>query len=432
MLFELKVECTFSRELEQVKTDVGEAMARAEPLLLKGAPVGREAEAAKIKSWQIDGKKLELVIVSGRYVRAHDALLRLTKVIGAELGKKHKIGLRKILAREYRVTLPTGMPPDQARQLLAELPCKVEIEGQNAVLILRDLNEAALRGHVVDRLIAIAETALKGVPPPTAPKVVKEGEEIEHPFREDPLEVAKRLGWVAEFPGRGQWIYTAPYAKLLQALEDLIIDRIALKLGFEEVLFPKLIPLEVMQKMPGYLDELPEGMYYVCPPPREPEVFVNFKRKLKLTKRLPLDELRKCLKEPTYVLAPAQCEPFYEYFSRKRVKVEDMPIKFFDRSGWTYRWEGGGVEGIIRTQEFRRIEFVFIGRPEDVIDIRDAVRDKSIELASELGLRWRLLVATPFYMREGGIEEDITDSRKVATYDLEVKLPYKDDWLEIA
>jgi seryl-tRNA synthetase len=432
LLFELKVECTFSRELEQVKGDVGETIARGRPLLLKGAPAGREAEAARIESWRIDGKKLELAIVSGRYVRAHDALLRLAKMIRTELGEKHKIGLRRILAREYRITIPTRMPPDRAGQLLAGLPCEVKVEDQKAVLILRDLDEAALRGHVVNRLITMAEAALEETPPPVAPKVVRVGEEVEHPFREDPLEVAKRLGWVAEFPGRGQWIYTAPYAKLLRALEDLIIDRIALKLGFEEVLFPKLIPLEVMQKMPGYLDELPEGMYYVSPPPREPEVFAEFKRKLKLTKKLPLDELRRCLKEPAYVLAPAQCEPFYEYFGRKRVRVEDMPIKFFDRSGWTYRWEGGGVEGIIRTQEFRRIEFVYLGKPEDVIDIRDAVRDKSIELASELGLRWRLLVATPFYMREGGIEEDVTDSRKVATYDLEVKLPYKDDWLEIA
>jgi seryl-tRNA synthetase len=57
--------------------------------------------------------------------------------------------------------------------------------------------------------------------------------------------------------------------------------------------------------------------------------------------------------------------------------------------------------------------------------------EESIGLLDKLGVKWRLTVATPFYMREGGIEEDVSDSRKVATYDLEVALPYKDGWLEI-
>ncbi len=301
------------------------------------------------------------------------------------------------------------------------------------VLTLRDLDRASLQGNVVDRLVGLAIGALKEAPlaPPAEPKVVKQGPPVEHPFREDPFELAKERGWVIPFPGRGQFIYTAPYARLLRVLEDLCIERVALELGFEESMFPKLIPLDVMQKMPGYLDELPEGMYYVCPPPREPEIFADFKRELKLTKKIHTEKLKECLKEPAYVLAPAQCEPFYQSFAGRYVRLEDLPVKFFDRSGWTYRWEGGGVEGFIRVQEFRRIEFVFIGKPDDVVKIRDELRDKSIELVEQLGMEWRLLVATPFYLREGGIAEDISDSSKVATYDLEVKLPYNDSWLEL-
>jgi seryl-tRNA synthetase len=236
---------------------------------------------------------------------------------------------------------------------------------------------------------------------------------------------------VVEFPGRGQWTYTEPYAKLLRAIEELIIQRVAEPLGFNEVMFPKLVPLEVMQRMPGYLDGVPEGMYYVCPPPRDPEAFSTFKQKLKLAKRVSARELKRAVKDPAYVLAPAQCEPFYQIFSSGFVRLEELPLKQFDRSGWTYRWEGGGVEGLVRTQEFRRIEFVMMGSPEDVVSIRDGVLRKSTELLDELGVEWRLTVATPFYMREGGIEEDVSDSRKVATYDLEVALPYKGGWLEI-
>ncbi len=430
--FELKAKCTFSRGLEPAEADVKATMARATSLLSKGAPRGKEAEAARVVKSSIVGKELRVEIESGRYVRAHDALLRLTKLLGEELGKKHKLGLRTIKAPEYRITMLSREISEEAMRELKKLPCKIGAEKQAVSLILHHLSEADLRGRVVDRLVSMAEDILARAPAQAvAPKVVRKGRPVEHPFKEDPFEVAKRLGWITGFPGRGQWIYAAPYTKLLRALEHLIIERIAVPLGFEEAMFPKLIPLEVMQRMPGYLDGVPEGMYYVCPPPREPEAFTGFKQKLKLTKRTPVRELDKTLKAPAYVLAPAQCEPFYEIFSRRRVKLEDLPAKIFDRSGWTYRWEGGGVEGFVRTQEFRRIEFVFLGEPGGAVKIRDEVLDKSVGLADDLGLEWQLLVATPFYMREGGIEADASDSSKIATYDLEVALPYKRGWLEL-
>jgi len=428
--FELKAECTFSGELGPAKTDVEAEITRAAPLLLKGAPRGKESEAARVKNWRVVGKKLELVIESGRYVRAHDALFRLTKLLAAELGKKHKIGLREIKAKGYQILLPFELP-DEAERELASMACEIKTGPSGTILQMRDLDEASLRGHVVDRLITLVEGISAEAPGPIAEaKVVQQGAPKEHHFKKDPFEEAKRLGWISQFPGRGQWIYAAPYSELLQALEGIIVERIAKKLGFKEFMFPKLIPLEVMQKMPGYLDGVPEGMYYVCPPPREPEIFADFKRELKLTKQVPVDKLQRCLKEPGYVLAPAQCEPFYEFFSHERVRLEDLPVKGFDRSGWTYRWEGGGVEGLARVQEFRRVEFIFLGKPEDIVKIRDEVKNKSVEVADELGLEWRGLVATPFYMREGGIE-DTADSSKVATYDLETFLPYNNGWLEL-
>jgi len=430
--FELKAECTFSGMLECALPDIGAAIAQANKTLLrKGAPRGKEAETARVKNWRVAGKKLELSIESGRYVRAHDALLRLAKLLAAELGEKHKVGLRGMSAPECRVILPPAEVSEQAKLELGRLPYKVKAGRAGIEVSMENLSEADLRGRVVDRLISMVEEALARVPAKAEPKVVRRGPKLDHLFKEDPFEVAKRLGWVVEFPGRGQWVYAEPYAKLLLALEDIIAEEVARPLGFEEVMFPKLIPLEVMQRMPGYLDGVPEGMYYVCPPPREPEAFSGFKQKLKLTKRVPIRELGNILKEPAYVLAPAQCEPFYQIFALSRVKLEDLPVKQFDRSGWTYRWEGGGVEGLVRTQEFRRIEFVFLAAPDDAIAIRDAVVERSIKVLDELGLEWQLSVATPFYMREGGIEADVSDSRKVATYDLEAALPYKGGWLEL-
>ncbi len=424
---------TFSGDLKKAEADIGQILDKAGPLLLKGAPKGKLSEAARVIRWHHTGKELELELESGRYVRAHDALLRLAKLLAAELGKKHKLGIREIVATDYELILPVAGLSDENLDALKQLPYEVKVGGSSVEIHMNGLTESDLRGRVVDRLVSMVEETMVRAPTKVAePVVVKYGEKRAHPFKDNPFEVAKELGWVVEFPGRGQWIYAEPYAKLLRALEDIIIDKVARPLGFEEVMFPKLIPLEVMQRMPSYLDGVPEGMYYVCPPPREPVAFSDFKQKLKLTKRIPVKELGEVLKEPAYVLSPAQCEPFYESFTSSHIRLENLPVKQFDRSGWTYRWEGGGVEGLVRTQEFRRIELVFIGGPDDVVRIRDSVVDRSIDIADEMGLEWRLLVASPFYMREGGISEDTKDSRKVATYDIEVSLPYQDGWLEIS
>ena len=438
MRFELKAKLTFSGELKQAVADIEPLIEKAKPLLHKGVP--KDKEAARLVKWRAVGKDLEVELESGRYVRAHDALLRLAKFLSAELGKKHRLGLRGITASEYRVILPSAEASEQTKTELERLPYEVNVGEAGVEISLKNLTEADLRGRVVDRLISMVEDILAHVPARVTKtitgtarviKVVRRGPKLDRPFKEDPFEVAKRLGWVIEFPARGQWIYTEPYTTLLRTIEDIIIERVARPLGFGEVMFPKLIPLEVMQRMPGYLDGMPEGMYYVSPPPRDPEAFSDFKQKLKLTKHVPVRELGGVLKEPAYVLAPAQCEPFYESFASKRVRLDNLPVKQFDRSGWTYRWEGGGVEGLVRTQEFRRIEFVFMGSPADTVSIRDEVMERSIQLMDDFRLEWRLLVATPFYMREGGIEADASDSRNVAAYDLEAALPYKESWLEI-
>jgi seryl-tRNA synthetase len=430
--FELEAKLTFSGELGLALNDIERVLERSRPMLLKGAPRGKEGEAARLGEWKVVGRNLLIRLSSGRYVRAHDALLRLAKALAGELGRKRKIGIRDISAAKYTITIPAVNITKGMKDELGKLPYEIVADEEGVKITLENLGETELRGRVVDRLVTAVEDILSRPPEEAAPpKVVREGKRVEHRFKEDPFEVARELGWVVEFPGRGQWTYTEPYAKLLRAIEDLIIRWTAEPLGFQEVMFPKLIPLEVMRRMPGYLDGVPEGMYYVCPPPRDPESFSAFKQKLKLTRRVSPEVLKRVIKDPAYVLAPAQCEAFYQIFFSGPVRLEKLPIKQFDRSGWTYRWEGGGVEGLIRTQEFRRIEFVMMGSPEDVVSIRDEVLEKSTELLDELEIEWRVTVATPFYMREGGIEEDVSDSRKVATYDLEVVLPYKDGWLEI-
>ena len=70
-------------------------------LLKKGAPPGCGAE---VVSWAIAADKLGLEIVSDRFVRAHDALLRLKNEFGKFLGK-HRIGIRGMEIEDYEITM---------------------------------------------------------------------------------------------------------------------------------------------------------------------------------------------------------------------------------------------------------------------------------------------------------------------------------------
>jgi len=426
--FEIKGLMRFSGDLEPLSAEVEDLISQSKNLLLKGVPKG--GTGATLSGWRIRGKEIELEIKSGRHVRAHDALLRIAKFMGEELGRKRKIGLRGVTIPEGRIVIPGRLSADDIRRMSMG-PFQLSTKEDEIEVRFENMSEPDVRGRVIDRMVSSVLQALSsGTAEKAGPEIVRRGRKLPHPFKEDPFDACMQRGWIVEFPGRGQWIYTEPYAALLRAVEELILERIAVPLGFKEVMLPKLIPLPVMRKMPGYLDTVPEGMYYVCPPPRDPEAFSKFKLRLMLSGKIPADELKNVLKGPSYVLAPAQCEPFYQTFSGKRVRLEDLPIKQYDRSGWTYRWEGGGVEGLTRTQEFRRIEFVFMGKPEDVVSIRDEVVERSTRLLDELGLEWRLLVATPFYLREGETGGRAGDTG-AATYDLETLLPYSGGWLEL-
>jgi len=52
----------------------------------------------------------------------------------------------------------------------------------------------------------------------------------------------------------------------------------------------------------------------------------------------------------------------------KTVSDESFPVKVFDRSGTSHRYESGGIHGMERVDEFHRIELLFIGTPEQVLE----------------------------------------------------------------
>jgi seryl-tRNA synthetase len=466
MKFILQGEIILSKDAMEAYDDVEKFIKEANrDLFLKGIPQDSQEEASKIINWELEGNTLKVEIVSGRKGRAHDALLRMKKPLGQILGSKYHLGIRKILVNHYQIdiSLPRGPEIDQETGMIKEGEIDLwattidkildmpyvshsEITGDNLRVEFEELNESHLKKHVVDRVLKFIKESVNSRPEGkpgleiTKPSdeltkkvtkiepgtVVSTSPKQEFYFKGDPSEEAARLGWVKKFPGKGQWFYGPKLIALQRAMEEIFLEKLVYHLDFTECMWPKLIPIPVMNKM-RYLEGLPEGMYYCCAPRRDPEVFDKFRQELIINKEVPIHLLKEGLKDPSYVLAPAQCEPFYEFFSHEVIDEEEMPIKFFDRSGWTYRWEAGGAKGLDRVHEFQRIELVWLGTPEQVEELRDLTLKISEDLANQLALEWYTEVGDdPFYLEGRKTEERGIEFPDVPKYEMRLVAPTQD------
>jgi len=128
--------------------------------------------------------------------------------------------------------------------------------------------------------------------------------------------------------------------------------------------------------------------------------------------------------------------------TKKVFTEKHLPIKWFDRSGPSFRWEGaGGLRGIERLVEFHRIEIVWLGTPDQVIEIRNKLLERyEYFMDKVLDLEWRWAWVTPWFLVHAGETEEMGDKIDInqpGTIDFEAYLPYKgsrDDnksWLEI-
>ncbi|BDZ66797.1 serine--tRNA ligase [Methanobacterium ferruginis] len=442
MKFTLEGEVLFSREADKALDDIANFIEEAnQELFLKGIAQGQKDDASHVVEWKLSGNSLQLKIVSGRRGRAHDALLRIKKPLTQILGPKYHIGIRKISVKDYQIEIPSPEMVDVAQMPYVEdavfLDGKVSIKFQK-------LQEGDLRKHVVDRVVkhVLAETErmvsteesvrdaddiltrqVTKIEPGT---IISRSPKFPFFFEGDPTEEAARQGWVKKFPGKGQWFYGPQFIALQRAIEDIFLEILVEKLDFYECMWPKLIPLPVMNKM-RYLEGLPEGMYYCSAPRRDPEAFKKFKNELLIKKEVPIDRLKDGLKDPSYVLAPAQCEPFYEFFSHEVLDEKELPIKLFDKSGWTYRWEAGGAKGLDRVHEFQRIELVWLGMPEQVEKIRDSTVDISQGLANTMELEWYTEIGDdPFYLEGRKVEERGIEFPDIPKYEMRLVVPGAD------
>jgi len=406
-------------------------------ILRKGAK--KEEEAAKIISYSINGNILTLEIESGAKVRLHHAALRARKYLAGALGREFKIGIRSVVLRDSIIIL------DEALSVSTSIPFvkSVEVKDSQTFIMLDTLTDRDIEKPIIDRLLKLLEAKEKRL---------KWGGKIEHwrlfkrsakkepKFREDPNVIIEEIGWIRRF-APGQWLYTPPITHLIRSFEKLFIETVLKPLGFIEAIYPKLVPLEIGVKT-GHLKGTPHQMMFASQPiSYNLKDFDEWIDLVSVLNEAPPNELKKVLKDPSHFLCFAQCEPFYWFFGGEILDKDKLPMKWFDRSGPSFRWESGGLRGLERLVEFHRIEITWIGEPDQVIKIRNELLDKyEYFMDKVLDLEWRWAWVTPWFLVHAGeIEEEKEEINinQPGTIDFEAWLPYKGprednhSWLEI-
>ncbi|MDD2666787.1 MAG: serine--tRNA ligase [Methanocellales archaeon] len=394
-----------------------------EGILTKGAPSGK---GAKVINWNLDKNGIKVEIQSDRYVRVHDALLRLRKALTALLGEHH-IGIRGIEIEKFTIKMPSEEP------LKKNIPFVKDMRYEKGeILLTLDVDEQQIKNRVPDRIVSLIEEKVESRKYGKKEhwELLWQSEERIYKFKEDPTKELTKRKWVKHGSGRGQWIFGPQMARVFRAFGEIIDEEIIRPLGYHEMIFPKMVTWDVWKRS-GHAKGIYPEIYYVCPPKtRDPEYWEEVIDYYKVTQEVPLDIIKEKIDKPIGGMCYAQCPPFWVFLQGETLPDDIFPICIYDRSGPSHRYESGGIHGIERVDEFHRIELIWIGKQEQVVEHSKKLQERYQHLFDEiLDIQYRKAWVTPWFMAQEGLT-GLAETREVGTIDYEAYMPYKNDWLE--
>ncbi|WP_334102141.1 serine--tRNA ligase, partial [Methanothrix soehngenii] len=368
MRFHLEASLRLSADAGAAEKAISDFIRDAGPILEKGAP---EGQGAKITEWRLAKNRIDLVIDSDRYVRAHDALLRLRRPLSELLGKQYRIGVRGMDVTAFEIEVESD------EKISHRIPYVREMrhEGGRLRLILDvgeggTLGQSEIENRIPDRIVSLLEEKLeKGYGGKTEHwELLWESEKREPKFRADPTEEMQKAGWIKHGSARGQWIYGPQATHLFRTFEAIVLEEIIRPLGYQEMIFPKLDTWDVWKKS-GHAQGVYPEIYFVCPPKtRDPAFWEEVMDYYKVTHEVPLELVKEKIDLPIGGMCYAQCPTFWGFLQGMTLPNGELPMRVFDRSGTSHRYESGGIHGIERVDEFHRIEIVWLGTKEHTLE----------------------------------------------------------------
>lgn len=193
---------------------------------------------------------------------------------------------------------------------------------------------------------------------------------------EELVATLKAAHWIYPLANTPLLVFGPKMTKLIKTIRDMLEQDVALRYGFEEWVFPRMVPDEVLAKT-GWLTHHRQEAWLVDP--KRDQVFdPDAKGLFPLKEKFPWEPL-------PYVLDPIQCVSLYYALYGKT--LEHLPLKAFESiGGWSHRHETAPT-ALTRGIEFLRLELVWIATEKDAIRIRNEVVGVAAKmLADELNL----------------------------------------------
>ncbi|OPY51629.1 MAG: Type-2 serine--tRNA ligase [Methanosaeta sp. PtaU1.Bin060] len=429
MRFHLEASFRLSADATAAEGAISDFFAKAGGMLQKGAP---EGHGARVVEWKLDGNRIDLVIESDRYVRAHDALLRLRRPLAELLGKQYKIGVRGLDVSRFEIEVESD------RAIEHKIPYVRSISFENGKLLLDldvgpagTLGQAEIENRIPDRIVSLLEEKLQSYGGKGEHwELLWESFAREPKFNRDPTEEMQKAGWIKHGASRGQWIYGPEATRLFRTFEKIVLDEIIRPLGYSEMIFPKLDTWDVWKKS-GHAQGVYPEIYFVCPPKtRDPAFWEEVMDYYKVTHEVPLELVKEKIDVPIGGMCYAQCPTFWGFLQNTTLPSDELPIRVFDRSGTSHRYESGGIHGIERVDEFHRIEIVWLGTREQTLAEAERLKERYKHIFEDiLELRWRMAWVTPWFMAQEG-KTGLAEMAGAGTVDYEALLPYNGNWIE--
>ncbi len=428
MKFDLECEFTFSGDISKIKKEIRDFLTNFEKKL-------REKDnTVSFKNINIEEKKLLFNIISEGSFRPHSGLLQIKNNISKEFGRKHHIGVREIKIHNYDISFTLEKKPLKKFTIPF---AKIEIKDKKAKLILDKLDEEFLRRNYIDRIINRAHEKVedqyyegKG----EYWKSIWESGDKKPVWKKDPTEEMVKKSWLKQGPTKGKWFYRPQAAAILKTMEKIAINEVLKPLGFEEIIESHIVPFDVWIKT-GHMEGMPGEFYYVAEPKtRDVDSWEKFVDLTKITKEIPKEELKKNISVPKGGICYAQCPLIYWSLKGKTISEKSLPVLIYDNTAISARYESGGRHGIERVDEFHRIEPVYIGTREQLLDLREKLLDRYKHVFNNIfDLEWRMAWVTPWYMQQAG-KIGGKGTQDTGTIDFEAYMPYrgnrKSEWLE--
>jgi len=429
MKFDLKVGFTFSNDISSIKKDLEVSISNFNRILLA------KDKTVKIMVNNIQKNTMFIDIMSEGVFRPHNALLQLKNNLSKEFGKKHKIGIRDIKIDGYTINFELEKKPLKE----VNIPfAKVKIKDNQVTIVIENVDEEFLQRNYIDRMISLVKEKVENQYYEGKEefwKLIWESKEKKPIWSKDPTEEMVKLGWLKQGPTKGKWFYRPQSAAFMKTMEKIAIEEVLNPLGFQEIIESNIVPFDIWLKT-GHMEGMPGEFYYVSEPAsRDVERWEKFVDLTKITKEVPFDELQKNISTPTAGICYAQCPLIYWSFKGKTISEKSLPVLVYDNTAVSGRYESGGRHGIERVDEFHRIEPIYIGTKEQLLELREKMLERYKHVFNDIfHLEWRMAWVTPWYMQQAGKIGD-ESSEDTGTIDFEAYMPYRGDrkkseWLE--